>query len=79
MDADVSLLQFASCGVPPMRYIIVDHSDARDLSNLVEELLNRGWKLHGGLVVSGEGNTRRFAQALTNEQDSEDESSSAKT
>ena len=46
-------------------YKIVFDRDTYELQNKVEELLNNGWELVGGLVVDGSYN---YYQALIKEQ-----------
>jgi hypothetical protein len=48
-----------------MRYRIVQANDPERLSEQVEELLNDGWKLHGGLLMTSTSSL--YTQALLHE------------
>ena len=50
-----------------MKYIVVQTSSANELTSMVNEMLQQGWKLQGGMSVAGDGGYRFFCQAMIKE------------
>lgn len=49
-----------------MEYMITLHSDAHEFVNNVNTLIGKGWKISGGMSITGDCiNGFKFCQALT--------------
>jgi hypothetical protein len=50
-----------------MKYFVVQESSADALTDTVNEMLEDGWKLQGGMSVGGDNGYRFFCQAMIKE------------
>ena len=47
-----------------MKYAIIEGYSDMGIKNLVEEYLDKGWELQGGICITVYQNTVRYAQAM---------------
>lgn len=50
-----------------MEYFVVEETSSEDLAEMVNEMLQEGWKLQGGVSVAFDRAYRYFCQALIKE------------